>query len=353
MKKYKLITSVLLAALLCGCSDKENSSQNSTSGVVSSTAYSNLSSNDESSFNSDLGVSEAESSTVSESIAESSSDPDPDSDPESKPQSGDESFLVGLAGDRILKSEITTVFTNDGSDCAPEDLTEEKFSAVLCGGFVYVAEPSKTARNNRDNEDVYDSANMEFTDMTSEPVKNYMRLNVGDTVCGLTLREAQVNFARGSEQTMFEMKDGSQKTGAELGLPEIYFASGTAKFDGEIVMTGYICCVAENEYGIGTGNIIFVPSDGEGNFPIMSYRLDGDNGFHHVTQVYALSDLTWQNEFGYMFLGNAGNTTADVSALPDDGSFIKAQVTVDSLEYSCGVNFISTIKANIVDIKEA
>lgn len=350
MKKYKILSVILIAALLCGCSNKDTSSQTDLSSNVSSAASSEIISADESSENSDTGESKPESSNAAESTADSTAVSEPDL--ESEPQNGDESFLVGLAGDRILKSEISTVFTNDGSDCAPEDLTEERFSAVLCDGFVYVAEPSKTARNNRDNEDMYDSANMEFTDMTSEPVKNYVRLNVGDTVCGLTLKEAQVNFACGSEQMMFELKDGSQKLGSELGIPEIFFTGGTAKFDGEIVMNGYICRFAENKYGVGAGDIVFVPSDGEANFPIMSYRLDGDNGFHHLTQVYSLSDLIWQNEFGYMYLGNAGSTTADISALPDDGSFIKAQVTVNNFELNCGVNFVNTIKADIVDIAE-
>lgn len=348
MKKYKFITAVLLAAALCGCSNKDNSSQNSTSSAVSSDAGSSIASNDESGMNSDIGSSGAESSAAGESTGESPADPVV----ESKPQSDDESFLVGLAGDRILKSEITTVFTSDGSDCAPADLTEEKFSAVLCDGFAYVAEPSKLARNDRDNEDSYDSANMQFTDITSEPVKNYKRLNVGDTICGLTLKEAQVNFARGSEQMSFEMKDGSQKTGAELGLPEIFFSGSSAKFDGEMSMTGYICRIASDVYGVGgVGDIVFVPSDGEANFPVMSYRLGGDDGFYHISQMYSASGLTWQNEFGFVALGNVNSTTADVSELAEDGSFVKACVTVDNFELNCGVNFINTVKADIIDIE--
>ena len=221
---------------------------------------------------------------------------------------------------------------------------------MLCDGIVYVAKPSLNARNNKDNYNVYDSGNMEFTDMTSSPNKDYIRLEVGDNICGLTLTEAQVNFARGSEQLTFETNDGSVKTGAELGLPEIYFSGGNAKFEGKITMVGYICCVAEDEYGIGAGDILFVPCDGEGNFPLMSYRLDGDNGFHCRTQVYSFSDLVWQNEFGYMYLGHAYDTAADISMLPDDGSFTKLQVTVDNFELSCGVNFVNSVRAELVDI---
>ena len=340
MKKYRILTAVLIAALLCGCSKKETSD---TSTNTVSLTDSDDSSSGNSSTNSGTGIS----SVPQESTTQSSST-EPVSEPDSRPLNENETFLVGLAGDRILKSEITQAFTNDGS----ENLTEDNFSAVLCDGFVYVAAPDGAARNNRDNADVYDRGNMEFTDMSSAPTKNYVRLEVGEKLGGLTLKEAQVNFARGSEQTEWELKDGSYKKGEELGIPEIFFAGGYAKFDGELLMTGYICRVAEDQYGIGTGDIIFVPSNGEGKFPIMSYRFDGDNGFYHQPQVYALSDLVWQNEFGYMYLGNVNDTTADTSGLPSDGSFVKARVTVTSFELNCGVNFVNSVSAEIVDIEE-
>ena len=344
MKKIKIITAVLLSVALCGCADKDNSSADSTQSVPT---VSIGNSSAESEVISNTASSEAESAQKEESTVESAVE----AAPESEQPNENESFLTGLAGDRILKSEITTVFTQDGSDCAPEDLTEENFSAVLCGGFVYVAEPSRVSRNSRDNADVYDSANMEFTDMSSEPGKNYKRINIGDEICGLTLAEAQVNFARGSETMTFTMNDGTKKTGAELGLPEIYFTSGSAKFSGELMMTGYISRIPDNGYGLGVGDIVFVPCDGQANFPIMSYRLDGDNGFYHASQMYSLSDLTWQNEFGYMYLGNEYNTTADTSDLPDDGSFVKARVTISNFELSCGLNFINTVKAELISIE--
>ena len=345
MKKYKIIIAAVLAVSLCGCSKKENSSNtvsstpvSSVSSVVTSSESAVSSNNSNNSVNSSSGVSSEVVDESSESISESVQ------------PSSDQTFLVGLAGDTILKSDITKVFTNDGGECAPEDLTEDKFLAVLCGGFTYIAETAGGSRNMIDNADVYDSTNMCFTDMNAVPEKNYIRLNVGDTINGLVLTSAETNFARGSDTTVFDLSDGSQKTGAELGIPEIYFSASSAKFDGEMTMTGYISKVANNEYDIAEGDILFVPCDGEANFPIMSYRLDGDNGFYHQTQVYSLSGFTWQNSFGYMYLGNVSDTTADVSALPEDGSFVKATVTVDNFELNCGVNFSNVVKAQIKDI---
>lgn len=308
MKKYLSVTSLVLALMLCGCSNANTSTGGGTS-------------------------------TESGESTESTGSTD------------GISFLVGLAGDTVQPSDITIAFTNDGSDCAPADLVEDIFSAVMCEGFTYVAQPSMVARNSIDNADVFDSASMVFTDMTEEPVKNYERLNVGDTICGLTLTEAQANFARGSEAQTYEMKDGTTKLGSELGLREIYFTAGNAKFEGELTMEGYICRFAENDYGVGVGDIIFVPCDGEANFPIMSYRLSGDDGFHHASQVYSLGGFTWQNEFGYVYLGNEVDITADISGLPEDGSFVKATVSVSDPELDCGLNFASSVSAQLNDVE--
>lgn len=337
MKKYSsIVAAFLLAAVLCGCSGNGNSSQSGSSTASDVTVVSSV----------DSSTAASSSPAASSSSAESTS-----SGEVSVPQNDDATFLAGLAGDTILKSEITTVFTNDGSDCAPADLTEDVFSAVLCSGFTYVAEPSKVSRNTIDHADVYDSGEMRFTDMSESVVKNYVRLNVGDTICGMTLKSADVNFARGSEEETFNMKDGSVKKGSELGLKEIYFTAGTAEFEGELKMTGYICQIADDDlYGVGVGDIIFVPCDGEANFPVMSYRLSGDDGFYHTSQLYSLPGLTWQNEFGYMCLGNVNDTEADVSGLPEDGSFVKARVTANGLTLTCGLNFVSTTSSELTDL---
>lgn len=342
MKKIKIIAAILAAAALCGCSDKgSTSSENSVNSISigSSPAESSAEPTKPESSVAESTTNGTNSETPAPSVPESSETPDENA-----------SFLVGLAGDRILKSEITTVFTADGSDCDPADLTEDIFQAVLCSGFAYLGESSGAARNIIDNANVYDSANMEFTDMGSDPVKNYVRVNVGETICGLTLEEAEVNFARGSETTVFETADGSSKQGSQLGLPEIYFTGGTAKFSGEVTLEGYISIAPENVYAVGVGDIIFVPCDGQAKLPIMSYRLDGVNGFYHASQMYSLPKLTWQNEFGYIHLGNVITTDADTSSIPDDGSFVKATVTIDSYELSCGLNFINSVKAKPINI---
>lgn len=346
----KIISSslaIILAAALCGCSD------NNTPDSIQISNSSGGTSNQSEADGESSGVESAENSKSESSENQSSQNENSDNVSESAITiENGETFLVGLEGERIKASEITQVFTSDGSECAPENLTEELFSAVLCDGFAYVAEPTKFSRNNRDNADIYDSDEMLFGDVSSEPMSNYRRINVGDTVGGLKLVNATANFARGNDQSIFTLTDGTTVTGAELGIKGIFFSSATADFEGELSMEGYICKKAEDEYGFEVGDLIFVPCDGEAAFPVMSYRLDGIQGFHHIIQTYSLSDLVWANEYGYVSLGNQRDTSVDISMLPDDGSFIKANVTVSAIHLASGVNWNSLVKAELNNISE-
>lgn len=349
MKKIQITAIFVFITTLCGCSGNNESSMTgsvpTSSSAVSSAASSNTVSRAESVETSSAAVS----SSSSEKPVYSYSVINP---PESEIQTITigSAFLYGPAGDELSPSDIKTVITRDGSECAPEDLTEENFSAVLCEGFTYVAPPSKISRNSVDNADVFDPNSFVFTDTDGSALKNFVRLNVGETICGLTLVKGETNFARGNENTEFVLSDGSVKNASELKIPEIYFAYASAEFEGELSMTGYISKVAADEYGVQAGDILFVPDDGEADFPVMSFRLSGDYGICHAPQIYNDNDMTWENEFGYVRLGNVSETTADVSGLPDDGSFVKARITADSLKLNCGISMVNSVTAALKDV---
>lgn len=312
---------VLLAAALCGCSKKNGTSQSGSSDVVISTAESSVQSEPE------ISVGADESSSSVGNVSEPTSEP--------TVSNGRETFIIGITGEKILTTEISTVFSNDGSELTADGLTRENFSAVLCDGFAYLAEPSGLARNSVDNADVYDANLLQFSDVTPEPVSDYKRVNVGDSIGGLTLKEAQVNFAGGKE----------------MGLPDIAFVYCSAIFEGELTMTGYISRAAEDSYNFMTGDLMFVPSNGESTLPVMSYTYSEQLGYCHSPQyVSSGSGFTWLNEFGYIYLGNANNTTADISDIPDDGSFVKVKVTMDNIMMSSGVDRGNSITAEIVEI---
>lgn len=319
MKKRVIIFAVLLAAALCGCSKKNGTSDSEDSRAEISIPESDVQSDP------NVGGNDESSSvrSVSEPVSVTS-EPDPR-----------ETFITGVMGEKILTTEISAVFSNNGAELTPAELTRETFSAVLCDGFAYLAEPSGLARNSIDNADVYDENTLQFSDVTPQPVSDYKRVNVGESIGGLTLKEAQVNFA----------------SGAEMGLPDVAFVYGSAMFEGELTMTGYISRAVEDTYNFMTGDLMFVPSNGESTLPIMSYTYDGQLGYCHAPQyVSSGSGFTWFNEFGYIYLGNAADVTADISMIPDDGSFVKVRVTFDNLIMSSGIDRGNVITAEIVDI---
>lgn len=347
MKKYRIILALLLAAVLTGCANDEPSSDSSVSSITDSSATR--------STDNGSSISESTHESSSEDSSKSSSESAPQtSEPESSKQTDDpdETFLVGPAGDVIRRSELTMIFSNDGTDGDPETFSEDNFSGVVCDGFVYLAEPSGICRTSYDNEDVFDSETVRFTDISEAPKKDYKRVSVGDTFCGLTLTEAQVNFAHGLDSTEYTLGDGSVKLGSELGFPEIYFMGGMATFEGEVTMTGYMCVAAEDEYSIMTGDIIFVPSGCECTMPVMSYRFDPDVGTAHFPRINTRDGMYWENEYGHVYLGNIyGDVTADMSEIPDDGSFVKVNVTFDSITLTCGINMMDTCSARIVELE--
>lgn len=321
MKKSRIILAVLLAAALCGCSNKGGTSQDVSSGAQMSSTGSDVQSDPESSNVTN------ESSSVGGNVSEPTSEP--------TVSDGTKTFITGITGERILTSEISLVYSNNGTEITPEGLTRENFSAVLCDGFAYLAEASGLARNSVDNADVFDSNNLQFSDVTPQPVANYKRVNVGESIGGLTLTQAQVNFA----------------SGMKLGLPDVAFVYCSAMFEGELTMTGYISRAAEDNYNFMTGDLMFVPSDGESTLPVMSYTYDEQLGYCHSPQyVSSGSGFTWLNEFGYIYLGNASGTTADLSGIPEDGSFVKVTVTMDKLMMSSGIDRGNTIQAEIIEI---
>lgn len=345
MKNNKVFLAVVLAlAMLSGCAEEDKipddlsgtSNDGSSAVIGESSAVQSTSERPVSDPDSSLNSDRPQTSETSNSSEETG---DPDA-----------TFLVGPAGDTIYRYELSTIFTSDGTDGSPATFSEENFSGVLCDGFVYLADPTGICRTNYDNADVFDSAAMRFTDVPESTGKGYRRVSVGETVCGLTLTEAQSNFARGNDSAEFTLGDGSTKLGSELGFPDIYFMGGSANFSGQLTLTGYISVAADNEHGLEEGSIIFVPSDCECMLPVMGYRFDPDVGIVHYRRMNSHMGLVWENEYGNIFLGNIADTTADLSGVPDDGSFVKAEVTIDNIRLICGIGMMENCTAEIADI---
>ena len=175
MKKTKAVLALILAAALCGCSAEEKNS--STASGESSLQQTTI------------DVSSSESSSRSTTEKSSSTETSTESEPEPSVPQTNETFLRGLADDVILKTDIKQVFVPDGQDASVDNLTEENFNSVLCMGFIYASEPRGIFRTNLDNPDVYNEAEMSFSDVSDDKSEGYSRVNVGDKIGRASCRE--------------------------------------------------------------------------------------------------------------------------------------------------------------------
>lgn len=325
MKKTKSVLAVILAAALCGCGSKEEDFSSSSSSVAESTSTSSSTTTSSSS-------SSSSSSSTSSTTTTSSSDGEPE--PVEPP--ADETFLKGLAGDTILRTDIKQVFVPEGGDASVENLTEENFSSVLCEGFIYAAKPKGIFRTNLDNADVYDETAMSFTDILDVKDTNYIRLNVGEEMCGLTLTYAETNFARTGE----DVRDAS----------ESYFCYGSCTFSGETELTGYIRICKDYGSYFSAGDIVFVVT--KGNLPVVNYSLDAERGICHKLMNGAEQGLVWSNEYGSICLGNVNeNQALKRFEIPEDGEYVKCKIVVDNVKYMSSTQFYPRIEAELVSIE--
>ena len=324
MKKTKAVLAVILAAVLCGCSSKEEGS--SSSSVVES-----------SSTSSSTTVSSSTSSSSSSTTTSSSTESSTESEPESSKPVTNETFLKGLAGDTILRTDIKQVFVPEGGDASVENLTEENFSSVLCMGFIYAAEPKGIFRTNLDNADVYDDTAMSFTDISDDNDANYTRLNVGEKMCGMTLTFAETNFARTQDDA--------------LGASGSYFCYGSCTFSGETELEGYINVRSEGGSNFaGEGDVIFVPT--AGNLPVVNYSIDMDKGICHKLLNGADQNLVWSNEYGSIYLGNVfDNAALRDFEIPEGSEYLKCRIVVDNVKYMSSTQFYPRTEAELVSIE--
>lgn len=281
------ITALLSASLLCGCNGETRDPDSKTG--------------------SDSGTSpESISDTVSDT---SSAGTESGSGTTSEP--GALSFLMGLADDPILLSEISSIETDKDEQITAAELTQENFRAatVDCSYYALPLYPCVT-----DKESEFDEENIVFKNVPRDAKEDYIKVKKGDKIFDFTVSEASSVFTSTSPLAGKLMR-------TSLAL------------DGEITLTGYARMVAENEYGVSIGSILFVPV-GEVKLPVVRFdEFDGVNASRSIGEVWSNSDLYFTNEFTDEFkLGNKNETTEDITALSTDGSSVKVELTLYDIE---------------------
>ena len=329
MKRLTIIISILTALSLCGCDVKEPDSSNSSTSNNSSSST-------------------TESSDVSTTESSTESSKPEDIKPDSKT-----TFLVGLDGKAISEDDIIDAYDGDFNKTSPANITADNFTRASAKG-AYVAMPSGICRTSRDNADVFDSENNVFTDVPKEKKHGFIRVKEGDEICGFTVKSATCEFNNNLASAGMAINDDvSTKSGREIGIPEIYFASCLLELEGSAELTGYIAVQPEDAYGVDAGEIKFIPSDCKADLPIVYYDFNPTDGFYHsVGNVSSDNEIYFSHEYGYGYfrLGDINSATADLSAVPRDGSYVKVRITVENIRMSSTVEWLTNVRGDITDI---
>ena len=289
---------VLLSGLvLCGCNDDPGNSTSSNSGTSSV-------------------------SKPADSIDYTPSIPE------------DATFLKGALGDPIGLSEITMARDAEFIDISPDQLTEDNFGEAEadCAYFAY---PAYTCHTSLD--DNYDADNVVFTDVPQgDSSGDYIKVKAGDKVCGLTVKMASSSFDQ-----------NAQVPGSIVGT--------FLELDGEAAITGYAWIEQQDEYGITVGDIKLIPS-GDVQLPVVRFDSADENGIPKRSNggVSFANGIYFTNDFGGCFdLGNISETSADLSALPSDGSYAKVTITLSNIRMSTSLDWLTRLNANIVSVSLA
>lgn len=320
MNFTKITASILSAVLclsLCGCNG--NKETNDQSGNIPQSSSDSIPKSDSS----------------SDSLSGSSSGSASDSSPDSVPVLGNAAFLTGADGAAITSDEITSIVNSENEEIPLESLTKENFSIVTTN-CAYYAKPLYPFVTDRDSE--YDEAELKFKDIPQETKSDFIKVKKGDEIFGMTVTEAASQFDRNTP-----VIGNVVRSSLSLG--------------GEITLSGYVRVVPGDEYGVSTGDIQFVPV-GDVKLPVISYEIGFTKGVsERLTGSVMIMDgksdrLVYSNEFNtYFSLGNISDATADISAIPTDGSIAKVNVTISDISITSTMGWFTKVNGIIVNVK--
>lgn len=322
MKRYLALAAVIiLSAMLTACSDENSSVETSIADTSEqASAVDNVAETTTDDY------CETTDNYTSVSAAETA---------EPVPESGFRLLadVYGLAGDKITDDDITSVTYDEQAE-----LTEDSWFYATCDGFAYIGGPTGICFNSIDNADIFDEATWTFEGLPQYAPTEYKRLEVGEEICGLTVKSASTQFC--TDNVSEETKS----------IPEIYFRYSSAEFEGSVTMTGYLSIAPEDDYGIEAGDIFFVPAPDSTALPVMNYTFDG-SGIYNKLYINGTNDFKWVIEYPTIRAGNIHDSALIFSGIPQDNSYVKVKITVDNIAMSSAVDWLSYVSCRLVSIE--
>lgn len=246
------------------------------------------------------------------------------------------------------KSQFPTdLYGPEGDNISTDEMTEVRrygeelpWDYITCEGFTYISEPTGISCNSIENADIFNSADNSFTGGKTNSEAVYKRYNAGDEICGLTIDTAKSRF-------QYSTQYGE--------LKERYFSGGEVTFKGEKELTGYLVILSEDLYAVGMeGDIVFIPDNESQTLPLLNYNnMSKDKGAFSTQLNYAatIGDITFQNEYGFISLGNIKDYPDEMFMGAEHNKALKARAVLGEIYMSSTIEWFVNTNAVIKSLK--
>ncbi len=238
-----------------------------------------------------------------------------------------ETFLKGLDGKPISVSDITSLTDGDYKPTAVLD--KNSFSRAECTGFAYGFKPNIIFEESEAPE-LFDEGL--YIGKEAEPSSEFIKVSVGDTFGGLTVKSARTVFS-----------DVNSNNG------EGYYEGSEIEFDGNITLTGWLNIPSLDEkYPSLVLDMTFY-CDNNNKLPLSSiFNYNEKYGFYHLPS----EKLTLYTDVPEIYLGKYPDYDIDFQGLKEGDVWTKAEITVTEVKMVCGIQGdMGHVTASLSNIK--
>lgn len=329
MKRQLILLALACAVALTACSKSEEVNDGQTASETQSVTE-NVTESATESVTESITESTTETTAAETEDTETGESTDSADKDNSVPKEDYPDYLYGPGMDKISVDEITEINNYD---------VETKWHYAACDGFTYLAEPNGITYNSIDNADIYDGE-LAFSGVPEAPAAEYKRYKVGDTVCGLTVKEAESRFLYNPN-----MQEGT----------EGYFQGGMAVFDGSAELSGYLVILADDEYAVGgNGDAIFIPdSDGQ-VLPVLNYdAYSAERGVYSTLpdRCYIAGGVAFQSEYSFIACGNVENYDNGLFDSIEWNTPTRVKLTIENITMSSNIEWFANMSATVTNLE--
>ena len=258
------------------------------------------------------------------------------STPESIQPSGTPTIFIGPDENPIYDTDVTRIICNDPNfSKEPAEITaEDEDITIFCEGFQYFKEPAGKAYCTYENPEMFDGA--EFKNVLPENRNTWKRINVGDEICGLTLKSATSTLNNYCKENFDHYQTYYTCDVSDFNL--------FAEFDGSVTLTGYLNSSCRSSYEPDGGELRLTPT--ENKLPIMPasmmYKIEPET--YVVAKSYGGGEMYAVNEINLIGIDNPLGIDLGYIGIGDTAY---VRLTISNIKYLVA----GTVTADLVDIE--